>query len=348
MTTPKKAIVNVGLARCGTTSTDKLFSEVFSDFATPKDTKELKFFLADDPIDTYFGNFSIREDQISFESSPPYCHKGISSFKNVMSKILQLKDMGVEVHILFNVRNLLSRAFSHYWHDIDSHYAAFGKLWSVSEPKHPRRFEHLYNSSFFMEINKASDVKFIPQIGKLIYHAIEVAGVNHVHIAFTKDLTACIRDFLYRIDAESRLIDFEVPRTIGALEPIFARTDANGRFIDGNDVPVLRNMRGPKRSAILVSRRRSEILSADDYDLDSIKAATANWTRRIATEEVLQHTYPRLEQETKDIGNLPDICFLAGCKAALLKDLQTYPKSLEVKKRSLSEEELNALMVARK
>lgn len=348
MNKPLKCVVNVGLARCGTTSTAKLFADKFDDFATPRVTKELKFFFGQEPVDKYFDHFDIGTDQFSFESSPPYCHRGIEDFQRSMGRIMQLKtDLGLEVHILFNLRNLLQRAFSHYWHDIDAHHAAFGKLWAVKKADHPRRYESHYRTRFRQELRKNRLERFLPRVGEHITHAIAVMGAEHVHVAYTKALDAAMADFLARLDAPCAGTDFTVPRTSGAAEPVIFRTDNIGRLID-DDVPShLSDFRGPADSAFLITRRLAEIVDGSVHDIALLKSASKDWTRRIRTDKVLPLVAPQIEAQVKLIEAVPDHCFLSDCKADLLHDLTTNREVLKVKPRQVRADDLERMMQAR-
>jgi len=121
VTTRRKLVVNLGLARCGTTATEDYF-RTLPGFSTPLGAKKLKFFLSPRNSSEYLGHFVPSADSILFESSPPYMHGGLDTFRNVIGRISALCDQGFDVHLLVNIRNLLKRAFSHYWHDINGHY----------------------------------------------------------------------------------------------------------------------------------------------------------------------------------------------------------------------------------
>lgn len=338
----QRVIVNLGFARCGTTATDKFFRK-HADVGTPKARKELKYFLG--PFKgaaDYTEQFSDPKELL-FEASPPYVHGGLDRFEAVLRNIDQLRAEGVSVTLLFCLRNLLSRAFSHYWHDIGSQYARFGSGWAVRDVDHPQRYASVYTRSFLGELsNPKSADKFLPPVMSLIRRAIDQFGTENVRIGYTKDLNNVLSALLSEIGLQPEE-PIKTARITGAAAPVYVYSpSASTTVVETNDGPRLINL--PEDHCLLFSRHSSEVLKAKDWPLARIVAASTTWTRVLPVDCIPDGIMDQIRRASDGLENLPDECFLAESRDKLLKDLSNMPEQLKIKPLKPSAEVLQKIV----
>ncbi|NEX47744.1 hypothetical protein [Pseudotabrizicola algicola] len=323
-------ILNMGLARCGTTATAALFSAV-PGMSTPEGIKELKFFMSDAEPQSYTARFTDPAGPLLFESSPPYTGGGTERYEQVLTRVMALRDLGFDVTLVFMVRNLLARAFSHYWHDISSQYAPFGRYWSVQTPTDPRRFRHLYTSTFLDELQRPKSAdKFLPKVAQMIGTAIAMFGVDRVHIGHTNQLDAALQDLMQRACPGFPAPLPPAPRLRGSRAPLIVTGNpATGHVTVATrkgpmDVPLAAD------EALLVRDKGVERLSAEHYDIPRLADAFSRWTRSFDCTETPPRVADYLQRQSRAMSRLPVECFLAGQRASILKDLTTLPERLEI------------------
>lgn len=325
----RKVIVNLGLARCGTTASDKLVRNC-AEIASPKNVKELKFFFDKKDTGKYFQNFDNSSAELFFESSPPYMHNGLDRFETVLHNILNIKDEHTDVVLLFNIRNLIKRAFSHYWHDINGQYAIHGRLWKVRQVDDPRRFSALYQKSFIDEVESAdNDAKFLPAVGEMIQSAIAAVGAGNVKIAHTSNLDQSIGAFWKEVAGLSL---GQVPRVPGTRCPAYLYGGEAGKTYTLKVSHGAEDIEIPAQTLLLFARRHAETLSGTDYDLERIFAASQKWSRDVDARDLPARILDYQKQQLDIISALPEECFLAGLKDEVVSDLRVVPEHLSISK----------------
>jgi hypothetical protein len=330
MKKPKKIVVNLGVARCGTTATATLFSQGLSGFSTPRGVKELKYFLGDhsDP-GNYFDHFDFSEDDILFESSPPYMGRGLEKFERVLDQITELRDLGIQVTVLVHVKNLMKRAFSHYWHGISSHHAIYGSAWRVREADDPRRFDSVYTQDF-SKVLANPEKKFMPRLGKMLSLAIERLGEENVCILHTPSMDAGLDDFLNRLDYAHDGV--KTPRIPGARSPLYLLGGQSYSLKNGNSS---KEIEVPEGRCLLFARRYKECLDTSQYDMDRIIGASNKWSRSFEKSSlkpaVTKKVKTYLSKQGEQMSRLPEGCFLGGCRDALLEDMVKFPDRMDIK-----------------
>ena len=328
--TPTKIIINAGLARCGTTATYDVFRKL-PGFATPRGVKELKFFLQGEDPAAYLAHFSPQPGDALFEASPPYMHNGVETFEAILRKLLALRDAGLDVHLLVHVRNLLKRAFSHYWHDINGHFAIFGRAWRVKTVDDPRRFQLLYKNSFLSELtSEQRRDHFMPHVGEMLHRAVELLGQDRVRVVHTQGLDAGITAFLREFLGRPDMPGVTVPRLGAVAAPLYLYGGKTGQSFtlwdeDRTQVSI------PAHTCLLFARRHQEVLSGTDHDLAEITRASERWTRAFDTSVLPQSFRAYLDAQAAQLATLPEACFLAGQRDAILADLAEVPDHLSIR-----------------
>jgi len=323
----KKVIINLGLARCGTTAVDKLMRGI-PEISSPEGVKELKYFLRSSNKDAYFKSFENASSSLFFESSPPYAHGGFEGFNTALERIMSIKSDDTDIIFLFNIRNLIKRAFSHYWHDINGHYSIYGRLWTVRTKDDPRRYDALYQKSFLAEMKQGgNDAKFLPEIGRMMQAAVQAVGAENVKIAHTANLNKSISALLHDVSDGSLGASLEVPRLPGTKAPAYLHGGEEGQFYsfkDENDLYV------PAQTCLLFARRHAELLSGTDYDLNRIVDASLTWTTELETDALAPRVFDYVQQQVEAIAKLPDECFLADLKSEIIADVGADPGHLKI------------------
>lgn len=334
-------ILNPGLARCGTTTTAYAFGAL-PGCSTPRGVKELKYLMGTGALADYPARFLDPGAAVLFESSPPYLHSGADGLTRVLERIAALRAAGWEVSVLLLLRNLLRRAFSHYWHDIATHHAIYGRQWSVTRPDDPRRFAQPFARSFAAVLGDPREQpKFLPDVAGMIRRMIGALGEARVLIGHTAALGPALTDFLARrAPGLCPPAGMAVARLPPAEAAFYLPGGPGGRQV------MLETTAGPQPIAIppgqvlLVSRRRTELLAPgapggqtgrlDADDLARIGAAQARWTHGQDSRDLPPAVPDYLAAQTAAIAALPGDCFLAGQRGALLEDLARLPPRLEI------------------
>lgn len=330
--TRNRIVINAGLARCGTTATETFFRSM-PGFATPQGVKELKFFLKQDNPDDYLRHFKPAPGDILFESSPPYMQNGLGTFETVLARLVKLRDAGFDVHLLVHARNLVKRAFSHYWHDINSHYAIYGKLWKVNDTADPRRLKALYRKPFEAEVaNPERDDKFLPDLGQMLHLACERLGADKVRLVHTQSLDDGLTAFVRELTGNPDHDPVVTPRVTGAAAPLHLHGGAIGASIpltDPSGASFTADI--PGGVCLLFARRHEEVLHWKDYDLEQIRAADESWTRSVQTSALHGRVQAYLDAQNTRLQGLPEVCFVADEKDAMIRELVAMPATLQIR-----------------
>lgn len=329
---PTRIIINTGLARCGTTATEMLFRDLPC-FSTPRGVKELKFFLRQDRPEDYVRYFDTEHDNALFESSPPYMQNGVETFDQILARLSAFRDAGFDVNILVHARNLIKRAFSHYWHDINSHYAIYGKLWKVNSDSDPRRLKSLYRRSFESELsNPENDEKFLPPLGQMLLKACDILGPGKVRVIHTYALDDGVNRFVREFTANPDAAPVATPRISGAASPVylFGGTAGTRLFIaNGEEGQIPVDI--PGGVCLLFARRHQEVLRAVDHDLEQITSAAALWSRSVETSALSRRVQDYLDTQRELLLQVPKGCFLVDEPDAMIDALVQMPGAMHIR-----------------
>lgn len=329
-------VINVGGARCGTTAMHSYFDRHDS-VKTPVNVKEIKLFLDNDlNINKYLDAFiNGNETGTFFESSPPYMHSGIERFEQVLKNIKQT--LNGKIVIVFNVRPLVERAFSHYWHDINKHYSIFGKLWNVKDKESLERYKTNYQHSFSYALKKSKD-KLMPDFAGMINLAIKEFGCESVYVIAQTNLN-------YGIEKLSQSLDIsfderKIVRISSVRAPVFLQSGRHEMSIENKKVTVT----VPQGNLLRLGYDQCELLNEAMYNLDNIIKAYSNWTGEVAYKEVRSIFSPYLAEQAVKMEGIPPEIFVTK-ENILMADYLTTTKDLKVKTQIPSLKDLHKLQL---
>lgn len=151
-----KHLIIVGFAKCGTSLLNEVLKQS-NEFCTPR-YKEINYFNRhwQNSLDLswYYEQYVdkegiLPEDKIFVDASPTYLSQ---SYTQTLERIKSsLKD----AKILVCLRNPVYRAFSHYIHNINAHFARNGHFFK----RQNNDFQEIYNQSFYEAFQNDSDLK---------------------------------------------------------------------------------------------------------------------------------------------------------------------------------------------
>lgn len=331
-------ILNVGFARSGTTAAAS-FMKNHPAISVPAKRKELKYFFQEDvSAEDYVSQFA-KACPVLFEASPPYAHRGTKDFRTYMIRAAQLVGAGHRVIVLFGMRNFIKRAFSHYWHDISSHYAVYGAQWSCRSLDDPARYRSLYYKSFAQQVTEtgAAD-KFLPEAAAMIDTAVEIFGPENVRILHMKALDSSLHEVcsLAGLDPVPETRAFRIK---SASAPCFV---CKGEQLP----PRLEAILAPrlKNACLLLSRWHSEMLDGQRYDLEKIVAASRSWTYTLEDTDLPPEVIAHTQDQAEKVAALPNELFLQSAKEDLVEELRQIPERLEMKRMSPKPADVAALL----
>lgn len=326
-----KFLINPGFARCGTTALHGYFANQ-KILSTPAQKKEIKAFLSPINIDSYLSHFNCLENNVYFESSPPYTCAGMDSFTSVLDNIQNtlLNNSNNEVFFIFNVRNPISRAFSHYWHEIDAHHSVFGKTWRIRTYDHQDRLAYPYERSFFDAI-KNNNNNFLPPFGRMIKYAIECFGQDNIFIIHNSAIENGLRELVSRLSFLNRISKSKMPVTRGAYAPyyLYAGDQPAQYLIQTNKKCEFIEI--PRNCALLISNRHTELLHNAQFDISRIVAASSIWSRSADSNAVYRMIKDYITEQVALLTNIPQKCFLGLEKDMILEEISSVPPDLQIK-----------------
>ena len=324
-------ILSLGFARCGTTATDDFMRRV-PGLACPVERKEIKYFMRPDAsYSGYLEQFEPGQTTF-FEASPPYAGRGMARFEAVLQAIARELTPHGEVHVLFCLRGLLQRAFSHYRHTIGTRYSMFGAAKGVTAFGDPRRYSKLYSKSFAEELaDPMIPEQILPDAASMITRTAEIFGSDRVRIAYTKRLDGCLADYLSQMGLTPD-IPLQSERIPGAEASWFIAAGHKGlettvRLRSGDEA----NVRLPPDSCLLLNRRHIELLTADKAPVKELVASSEHWTRDFDVSTLDSSVRAYLDRQAEVLGSLPASCFLAGTRDECLADIAAPPDRLSIK-----------------
>jgi hypothetical protein len=236
--------------------------------------------------------------------------------------------LGCDVIILFCIRNLVSRAFSHYWHDIESHYSKFGRLWSVREGNDGRRLADLYQKPFPQALRGDPD-KFLPSVGQMVFAAVEAFGRDNVRIAYTSQLSACVSDLMDQVGIRAGEC-IEVPKLTGMRAPLYLELDdpqIRSLLVKfGNDKGIYIK----DGACLLIRKRDAELLDGHRFNFQLLKASSERWTYTFETSNLKKVVTHYLSEQFSCFESMNDEIFLNNSKSDVLQDLMNTPEILSV------------------
>ncbi|MBS0015515.1 MAG: hypothetical protein KFF72_03970 [Arthrospira sp. SH-MAG29] len=282
----KKVVIFMGFAKSGTTLIDSVLRES-EEFLLPTRIKETKFFMPTKftgKLDDYLNLYSItsnslkKENRVLLECCPPYLHIELDRLESIVSNI---NKMGLDFRFVVNIRNPVYRSFSHYIHNINTHFAHNGFTYKRVDSFLDHK---LYKYSFWESLQKEKEIQRPSYSDKLKY-LISQFGAEKVLLFFlekdTKNFDVFYKNLCSFCDVNYKpyFKDKELPR-INQKQPLpryyYADSkdlilNADGKFfkIDQGSLLVSHG----KRSRIirnLTVKRAYEIALHSCYWTDSI------------------------------------------------------------------------------
>ncbi|WP_223669275.1 hypothetical protein [Kangiella shandongensis] len=317
----KKFAINLGFARSGTTTLHRHFTN--NDMCcVPEEEKEIKAFMDDSiTLDKYLSKFNHDGKRVIFESSPPYCHTGIQGYTKVLQNIKSI--LGEQDLILiFNIREPIERAFSHYWYNIGKHHSIFGKRWNVKSYDHERRFKDVFDSSFYdcLKIQKQREGLF-PPYHLIIRYAVELLGVDRVKIIHVNELNQAVPEIFKELgvpyDGDPAL------KVNQYVQPSYYHSKNNNIF----EVTTINNkylIKIPSNKLLILSGVGAELLDGEQYDLWKIAGAANHWTRTLDSRLVQKRLIKYYKKLYEGFSKIEDSCFVGDSKALFLESLFTH------------------------
>ena len=314
---PRMFFLSTGYARSGTTSLHRHFMRQKS-VRTPVSTKEIKYFEKKNPnLKSYIELFENSDSNFFFESSPPYSHKGAARFRESLRRAHLV--LGEDVVLLISIRPLLERAFSHYWHDINSQYSLYGTSWKIRNPSSPDRYNCLYNRSFYDEIleqNSRSIRKYFPPISKQIEFCLSEFGEDSVKIIGLKFLSKAIDELHDYYDIQRNNIDEPLTRSNGTRMPYYIHSpEGVCREVETDEGYVLVNVPGNK--ALLI-HSNPELIGQEQCDLNALVNSQVNWTSELNLELLPDWVSSYVDLQKNFLKQLPECVFMGSSKSETL------------------------------
>lgn len=290
-----KHIINLGMARSGTTALHAYFKS-HPNVGVPKGTKGIKYFLQKDGDNLSYSDYIKKFDDnysILFESSPPYMHSGIETFNSVIDNVnVILKN---DICFVINVRTLVARAFSHYWHDISKHYSVFGKPWSVRSYDSLERFKTLYNESFEISIKK-NHKKFMPNLAEMVEFLIKQYGKENIFIFNMKYFNEHLKELSSFLQIE--YLEHYIKRVKSIRAPIYLKSGKYEFNIDEEN----KNIKVDTGELMRVGYDGIEILKEENgYNIEEIYQASLNWTKKLDVDEIPEIFQEYVKTQEKQI-----------------------------------------------
>ena len=314
----KKFVINLGFARSGTTTLHQHFSENPL-CSVPKEEKEIKSFLNDLVTkDEYLDNFCHEQAKVIFESSPPYSHAGIDSFRRTLRNVKRVL-LTEDVHLVFNIREPISRALSHYWYDIGKHHSVFGKRWRVNSRKDRERFAEVFDLSFF-DCLKYKNYKnsLFPKYYQIIKEAIEQFGEERVNIIHLDEIDNATKILFEKLDIKSQIVTNL--KTNSYVKPVYYRSNANSIFeIRTIDHTYL--VKVPSNHILFLSENGAELINGEEYDIGEVSLASLNWSHSIDARIVRKRLEKYFQNQVYKISEIPDACFIGDSKSIFMNSL---------------------------
>tara|TARA_Y100000766_G_scaffold279221_1_gene287103 strand:- start:2286 stop:3272 length:987 start_codon:yes stop_codon:yes gene_type:complete len=300
----KKLIINVGCARSGTTAMDALFDKL-PNIETPYERKEIQAFSNTEiSLNDYLKFFKNNASEFFFESSPPYVHAGIDKFSKIIKNIKAISQ-AAEVKVIFNLRSLAKRAFSHYWHDISRHHSLYGVDWRVRSSLDLNRYKILYSDSFFEALAKDYD-KFLPDIMGMIALTGKELGWDNVQVILQKQLDSGINQLCSELTIPVENI--KSPRTQGCRAPCFLRP-GEYRVVDdtgSNSLVVHEN------TILRIGYDGTEILDGNKYQVNDILESSEQWTKSLSYRKVSSIFGRYFGEQSRQLKSIPEHIFLTN------------------------------------
>lgn len=276
----------MGFAKSGTTLIDFVLRES-EEFLLPTRIKETKFFMPTKftgKLDDYLNFYSIKsnslneENRVLLECCPPYLHTELDTLESIVSNI---NNMGLDFRLVVNIRNPVYRSFSHYIHNINTHFAHNGFTYKRVDDFLNKK---LYKYSFWESLQKQKEIQRPSYYEKLKY-LISQFGAEKVLLFFLEKDTKNFDAFYQKLcsfcnlDYKPYFKDKELPRINQKQTlPRYYYADskdliinADGKFFKvdqgsllvshGNRSRIVRN---------LTEKRACEIVLSSFYWTDSI------------------------------------------------------------------------------
>ena len=305
-------LIVLGFAKCGTS----LLHEVLKDcdeFHLPT-YKETNFFSWDwnEDLNSYYHKYTNPQEaesinKIFFDSSPTYFGK---KYLAVLERIKS--SLGDSAKFVICLRNPIYRAFSHYKHQINAHYARNGFF----AKRQKNNFEKIYDKSFFDREIRNNAIVFENYIDKIVA-AQKVLGKNNI-IYFNLESDVKNFDLFYqrlcdflKIDYRPYFRDKSLPKVlVGDYLSHYAYASKNLIFTYSNKVYSIKN-----GGLFLFNNRGHELFSDLDRDkIMSCLSASYRWTSFLHGEVAKEMFYDEFYDNCSQLENIVKLDFSSWLK----------------------------------
>lgn len=269
-------LIVLGFAKCGTSLLHEVLKNCH-EFHLPI-YKETNFFSQDwsEDLNDYYLKYKNSQqakskNKIFFDSSPTYMGK------NYLTVLQRIKSsLGDSGKFVICLRNPVYRAFSHYKHQINAHYARYGFF----AKRQSENFKKVYDKSFFDRETQNNSVIFENYFDK-IKAAQEILGKDNI-IYFNLESDVKSFDSFYsrlcnflKIDYQPYFKDKPLPKIlVGDYLSHYAYAEKDHVFTHNNKVYKI-----GRGGLLLLNNRGHELFT--DLERDKITAclsASERWT----------------------------------------------------------------------
>lgn len=324
-------IINMALARTGTTSLHR-YMENNKGVSVPTNIKEIKAFLNKTPtFDFYKKKFDFSSAKVLFESSPPYMHLGLDVFENVLSNIETSFGNEVDFNFIFSLRPVLNRAFSHYWHEIGSHYAIFGRRWLVKEKDDPKRFNETFNYSFGDVLNgKSFKNNYLPEYASMIEKTYLKFGQDKVKVIVSSNIESGVSNIFNSkgLDSNNFLKKIRVNQ---AIFPNYLISGERATLIQVDTSHGPKLVKLPKNSLFISTKHGAELISDGSFDIKKVYNASVAWERKYNTDLVSESIKHFINEQANILDRLPEDIFYGCDKGDVVSNQRFSPETLAIK-----------------
>ena len=283
-------LIVLGFAKCGTSLLHEVLKNC-DEFHLPT-YKETNFFSWDwnEDLKKYYYKYqnpqqAKSDNKIFLDSSPTYFGK---NYLTVLERIKS--SLGNSAKFIICLRNPIYRAFSHYKHQINAHYARYGFFASRQD----KNFKKVYDRSFFDPEVRDNSVIFENYIDKVASAQKILGKDNIIYFNLETDVKnfdsfySKLCDFL-KIDYQPYFKDKPLPKIlVGDYLSHYKYADKNLIFTHNNKVYSIQ-----QGGLFLVNNRNNELFTDLDRDtIISCLAASSRWTSFLH-EEVAKKMFDR-------------------------------------------------------
>lgn len=275
-------LIVLGFAKCGTSLLHEVLKSC-DEFHFPT-YKETNFFSQDwsEDLNDYYRKYknpqqAQSKNKIFFDSSPTYLKK------NYLTVLQRIKSsLGNSAKFIICLRNPIYRAFSHYKHPINAHYARYGCFYK----RQTENFKKVYDRSFFDSETRNDPIIFENYIEKIVSAQKILGKENIIYFNLESDVKnfdsfySRLCDFL-KIDFKPYFKDKPLPRVLaGDYLSHYKYAAKDLIFTHGDRVYCIE-----QGGLFLFNNRGNELFTDLDRDkINSCLSASGRWTNFLSGE----------------------------------------------------------------